>query len=175
MDVHNFSLVIPTLEYHNRTWTWHDLLMAMKRDCKDVLLSQVRPKAQQFLNSLLARIVSNFTLVRKLAWVFITKKKPKQTPSTKRIENHFLTLSHTRPLPASYPDVSLLMKMFAQRKAGRRQRASPAVCTLPMVPCGSSPVTRFALASAMRKTKRLRRRLRPLHHSHFGDSGKWPF
>ena len=37
---------------------------------------------------------------------------------------------------ASYPDVSLLMKM-----------------------CGSSPVTRFALASAMRKTKRLRRRL----------------
>ena len=30
------------------------------------------------------------------------------------------------------------------------------VCTLPMVPCGSSPVTRFALASAMRKTKRLR-------------------
>ena len=28
-----------------------------------------------------------------------------------------------------------------------------------MVPCGSSPVTRFALASAMRKTKRLRRRL----------------
>ena len=29
----------------------------------------------------------------------------------------------------------------------------------PMVPCGSSPVTRFALASAMQKTKRLRRRL----------------
>ena len=25
----------------------------------------------------------------------------------------------------------------AQRKAGRRQRASPAVCTLTMVPCGS--------------------------------------
>ena len=65
-------------------------------------------------------------------------------------------------IPASYPDVSLSMKMYAQRKAGRRQRASPAVCTLPMVPCGSSPVTRhsrFALASALRKTKRLRRRL----------------
>ena len=40
-----------------------------------------------------------------------------------------------------------------------RDVASPAVYTLPMVPCGSSPVTRFALASAMRKTKRLRRRL----------------
>ena len=34
--------------------------------------------------------------------------------------------------------------MYAQRKAGRRQRASPAVCTLPMVPCGSSPVTRVS-------------------------------
>ena len=53
-------------------------------------------------------------------------------------------------MSASYPDVSLLRKMCAQRKAGRRQ---PAVCTLPMVPCGSSPVTRFALASAMRKNE----------------------
>ena len=41
--------------------------------------------------------------------------------------------------PASYPDVSLLMKMCAQRKAGRRQRS--AACTLPMVSCSSSPVT----------------------------------
>lgn len=42
IDVHDFSLVIPTLEYHNRTWTWHDLLMAMKKDCINVLVSQVR-------------------------------------------------------------------------------------------------------------------------------------
>ena len=44
---------------------------------------------------------------------------------------------------ASYLDVSLSlsMKMCAQRKAGRRQRAR---CTLPMVPCGSSPVTRVS-------------------------------
>ena len=41
----------------------------------------------------------------------------------------------------------------------RRDVASPAACTLPIVPCGSSPVTCFALASAMRKTKRLSRRL----------------
>ena len=49
-----------------------------------------------------------------------------------------------------------------------RDGASPAVCTLPMVSCGSSPVTCFALASAMRKTKRLRRRLfhdsKPINH-----------
>ena len=32
-----------------------------------------------------------------------------------------------------------------------------------MIPCGSSPVTRFMLASAMRKTKRLRGRLIPVH------------
>ena len=44
--------------------------------------------------------------------------------------------------------------------------ASPTVCTLPMVPCGSSPVSRFALASAMRKTKRMRRRLFCIHIYH---------
>ena len=63
---------------------------------------------------------------------------------------------------ASYPDVSFLMKLCAQRKAGGRQRArraSSAVSTLPMVPCRSSPVTCFALVSAMRETQRLRRRL----------------
>ena len=48
--------------------------------------------------------------------------------------------------PASYPVVSLSMKMCAQRKAGRRQQTSPAVCTLSMVPCGSSPVARLYLA-----------------------------
>ena len=43
---------------------------------------------------------------------------------------------------ASYPDVSLSLSRWnmCARKAGRRQRAS---CTLPMVPSGSSPVTRF--------------------------------
>ena len=56
------------------------------------------------------------------------------------------------PEAASYPDVSLDVRA----KEGGKETA---VCTLPMVPCGSSPVTRFALASAMRKTKRLRRRL----------------
>ena len=48
---------------------------------------------------------------------------------------------------------------FAKKMAQDLAGASSAVCTLPMVPCGSSPVTRFALASAMRKMKRLRRRL----------------
>ena len=49
-------------------------------------------------------------------------------------------------VPASYPDVSLSMKMCAQRKAGRRQRVSD-VCTLPMVTCASSPVTRVSRSS----------------------------
>ena len=47
-------------------------------------------------------------------------------------------------ITASCPDASLLMKMCTQRKAGRRQRASPTVCTLPMVTCSSSPVTRVS-------------------------------
>lgn len=41
-NIQDFSLVIPTLEYHNVTWTWLDLLLAMKSDSKRVLVSQVR-------------------------------------------------------------------------------------------------------------------------------------
>ena len=43
------------------------------------------------------------------------------------------------PVPASYPDVSL-----ARAKEGGKETS--AVCTLLMVPCGSSPVVRLYLA-----------------------------
>lgn len=46
-DITDFSLVIPTLEYHNVTWTWLDLLMAMKSDSRRVILSQaIKQKLQ---------------------------------------------------------------------------------------------------------------------------------
>lgn len=41
-DIRDFSLVIPTIEYHNVTWTWLDLCQAMKTDSRRVILSQVR-------------------------------------------------------------------------------------------------------------------------------------
>ena len=56
-------------------------------------------------------------------------------------------------ITASYPDASLSMKMCPQRKPGRRQRASPAVCTLPMVTCGSSPVTRVSRSPLPREKR----------------------
>lgn len=37
----NFKLTLPSLEYHNCTWTWLDLLMAMKKEYKQAVLSQV--------------------------------------------------------------------------------------------------------------------------------------
>lgn len=40
-DITNVSLTVPNLEYHNVTWTWLDLLLAMKNDSRKVLLSQV--------------------------------------------------------------------------------------------------------------------------------------
>lgn len=40
-DVSNFKLTLPSLEYHNCTWTWLDLLMAMKKEYKQAVLSQV--------------------------------------------------------------------------------------------------------------------------------------
>ena len=42
VDVHDFKLALPTLEYHSRTWTWLDLLLAMKKDCISCLVSQVK-------------------------------------------------------------------------------------------------------------------------------------
>ncbi|KAJ8312522.1 hypothetical protein KUTeg_009895 [Tegillarca granosa] len=39
-DIHDFSLVLPTMEYHNSIWTWFDLLMVMKNDCKRIVLTQ---------------------------------------------------------------------------------------------------------------------------------------
>uniref|UniRef100_A0A6B2EIM8 FMP27/BLTP2/Hobbit GFWDK motif-containing RBG unit domain-containing protein n=1 Tax=Phlebotomus kandelakii TaxID=1109342 RepID=A0A6B2EIM8_9DIPT len=46
-DITDFSLVIPTLEYHNVTWTWLDLLLAMKTDSRRVILSQaIKQKLQ---------------------------------------------------------------------------------------------------------------------------------
>lgn len=33
-------LQVPTIEYHNMTWTWLDLLLAVKSQIKDSLLSQ---------------------------------------------------------------------------------------------------------------------------------------
>ncbi|XP_065335800.1 protein hobbit [Cloeon dipterum] len=46
-DIRDFSLTIPTLEYHNVTWTWLDLLLAMKNDSRRVILSQaIKQKLQ---------------------------------------------------------------------------------------------------------------------------------
>ncbi|XP_062602292.1 protein hobbit-like, partial [Saccostrea cucullata] len=39
-DIHDFSIVLPTMEYHNQIWTWFDLLMAIRGDTKRVILSQ---------------------------------------------------------------------------------------------------------------------------------------
>ena len=47
----------------------------------------------------------------------------------------------------SRTQTSLFFDENVRAKEGGKE-TTPAVCTLPMVPCGSSPVTRFALASA---------------------------
>lgn len=40
VDVANFLLHLPTIEYHNVTFTWHDLLLSVKTQIKDSLISQ---------------------------------------------------------------------------------------------------------------------------------------
>ena len=40
-DAYDLSLLLPTLEYHNETWTWLDFLLAVKKDSKRILIQQV--------------------------------------------------------------------------------------------------------------------------------------
>ncbi|XP_071945413.1 bridge-like lipid transfer protein family member 2 [Antedon mediterranea] len=47
-DVHNLNILLPTQEYHNQTWTWLDLLMALKREYKQALLSQAIKEKLKF-------------------------------------------------------------------------------------------------------------------------------
>lgn len=39
-DLKNICLTLPTFEYHNSTWTWLDLLMAVKNDSKHTVIKQ---------------------------------------------------------------------------------------------------------------------------------------
>ena len=84
------------------------------------------------------------------AWFLINKCF--QSVSLQVLGKKF-TLAWARfdPRAASYPDVSLSMKMHC--------RLYPSHCPLRFITSHS----RFALASTMRKTKRLRRRLIPEH------------
>ncbi|RWS17806.1 hypothetical protein B4U79_01668 [Dinothrombium tinctorium] len=46
-NINNFSLILPSIEFHNQTWTWLDLLMAIKNESKHRLVSQaVKQKLQ---------------------------------------------------------------------------------------------------------------------------------
>ena len=88
-------------------------------------------KTPSRLEHLIQRRENKYCVIT-ILWVFrVSKPTAWRTPS------------HTFLVPRR---LSFSMKMCAQGKAGRRQRASPAVCALPMVPCGSSPVARLYLA-----------------------------
>lgn len=39
-DIQNGRFTIPTLEYHNKNWTWADMLMELKKDIKSVIVQQ---------------------------------------------------------------------------------------------------------------------------------------
>ena len=41
-DLQNQLVTVPTLEYHNRNWTWTDMLMELKKDYKNAIVHQVR-------------------------------------------------------------------------------------------------------------------------------------
>ena len=45
-DLQNQRVMLPILEYHNRNWTWTDMLMEVKKDYKNAIISQVGTTTQ---------------------------------------------------------------------------------------------------------------------------------
>ena len=39
-DLQNQRVIVPTLEYHNKNWTWTDMLMELKKDYKSAIVQQ---------------------------------------------------------------------------------------------------------------------------------------
>ena len=39
-DINNFRLDIPCIEYKNKVWTWRDLAINIKTDCRKALVHQ---------------------------------------------------------------------------------------------------------------------------------------
>jgi heme oxygenase len=44
-DLQNQRVIIPTLEYHNKNWTWTDMLMELKKDYRSVIVQQTLKSA----------------------------------------------------------------------------------------------------------------------------------
>ena len=40
-DIQDFMVAVPTLEYHNRNWTWTDMLMEVKKVYKQHIIQKV--------------------------------------------------------------------------------------------------------------------------------------
>ena len=60
-NIRDFSFVIPTLEYHNVTWTWLDLFLAMKSDTRRALVSQAIRQKLKIKRSRSSRMISKLT------------------------------------------------------------------------------------------------------------------
>lgn len=39
-DLQNQRVIMPTLEYHDKNWTWTDMLMELKKDYRSVIVQQ---------------------------------------------------------------------------------------------------------------------------------------
>lgn len=54
LNIHDFTFILPTIEYHNQNWTWLDVSMAIKSEFKRRLLPQAfkQKLKPSFLSSL---------------------------------------------------------------------------------------------------------------------------
>lgn len=60
-DLKNICLTLPTYEYHNSTWTWLDLLMAVKNDSKQPVIKQAVKQKMKVLRTKCTRKAANIS------------------------------------------------------------------------------------------------------------------
>ena len=102
----------------------------------------------RIIQSLLWHVFESFLLKKNVAWNSLRSKRFRQTTAETislqarvKILN-WLVWYKVKPLPRTQTSLSRWKCACKRRRDGdnRRDVASPAVCTLPMVPCGLSPV-----------------------------------
>lgn len=108
IDVKNMSLTLPTYEYHNLTWTWLDLLMAVKNDSKHTVIKQaLKQKMPTFRpSSIWSKATNN------------DQHSPTSTEASSATSNNNTSNKEKNPIPVTDEEKArLLLGQYANCKS----------------------------------------------------------
>lgn len=89
-DLADFHLQLPTFEYHNVTWTWLDLLLAVKKGTRDSLISQL--VKQKFVRRVTTKTEEQQPDEEEKARLLLGKQVGNQPGTSVRTSRRFLNM-----------------------------------------------------------------------------------